>query len=99
MVLLDLVVQVFLWPQLRVSPDHILVGHFTDSPMGRGVAVERDAQRHLTLYLERFAQERLGRSHISLAAEPEVYGVSAAINRAIQVNPLAADIHIGLIHA
>ena len=54
--------------------------HFTDNSVGRGVAVERDAQRCLTLCFKCLSQERLGRSHIPFPDKPEVHGVSVAID-------------------
>ena len=48
--------------------------------------------------LPRLVKERLDRGHVPLAAEPEVHGIAVAIDGAVQVNPLAANFHVGLIH-
>src|ERR1700734_2824827 len=62
--------------------------------MTGGVAAERDTQRRSTLRLQRLAKERFGRRYISLAAKPEVHGVSVPIGRAVQLYRLAADLHV-----
>jgi hypothetical protein len=49
--LLNHVVEVFQGPQLCVFHDRILIGHFTDSLVRRGITVERDARLRPTLRL------------------------------------------------
>ena len=43
------------------------------------------------------AEEGLGRSDVALGAQPEVHGLSCSVNGAVQVAPLASDLHVGLV--
>src|ERR1700728_1753110 len=63
------------------------------------ITVQCDGPRRRSLHLDRLAKERLGRGDIAPGAEPKVYGLSVAIYRPVQIDPLAADLHVGLVDA
>ena len=44
-------------------------------------------------------KKRLGRPDIALAAQAKIDGPTFAIHRSVQVHPLAADLHVGLVDA
>src|SRR5579872_4744176 len=62
------------------------------------VTVQCDGPRRRSLRFDRLAKERLGRGDIAPGAEPKVYSVSVTINRAVQIDPLAADLHVGFVN-
>src|SRR6516164_9076731 len=46
-----------------------------------------------------FPEQRFGRDDIAPGAKTKVHGSSLAIDRSIQIHPLAADLHVGLVDA
>jgi hypothetical protein len=44
------------------------------------------------------AKERLGCGHIAPAAQTTIYRPALAINRPIQIDPLPANLNVGLVH-
>ena len=71
--------------------------HLMDHPMRRCVALERDALGCAVLCLQRLAKERLGCGDIAPGTEPEVDCLALLVDRAIKIDPFAADLHVRLI--
>jgi hypothetical protein len=59
--------------------------------------VDRDLVGH-AVQVDGAFEERPGRGVISFGAQQEVDSVAVAVDRAVQVLPLAADLHVGLVH-
>src|ERR1700752_1925282 len=59
--------------------------------------VQCDGPRRRSIHFDRLAKERLGCGNVPLGAKPKVYSLSIAIYRPVQVDPLAADLHVGLV--
>jgi hypothetical protein len=82
MVLLDHVVHVFQGSKLRLSC----------RTMRGCVAIQRNRLRGAALAFDRFLEEGLGCSDISLGAEPEVYGLASPIHHPVEIGPLATNL-------
>src|SRR4030095_9126392 len=67
--------------------------------MRGGVAIKGDAYRRSPLRLQRLAKECLGRLHIAVGAQAKVDSLAFSIDGTIEIGPLAADLHIGLVDA
>src|SRR5271165_6749556 len=63
------------------------------------IPVQCDGRRGRSLTFDGLTKERLGRSNIAPGTEAKVHGVSRAVDRPIQIHPLAADLHVGLVDA
>lgn len=63
------------------------------------VTVQGDADRSSPLSLQRLAEERLGRLHIAVGAQPEINCLALSIDGAIEIGPIAPDLHVGFIDA
>src|ERR1700733_7290274 len=63
------------------------------------ITVQCDGPWQRSLHFDRLAEERLGCSDIAPGAEPKVYCLPIAIDRPVQIDPLAADFHVGLVDA
>ena len=66
--------------------------------MRGGVAVQRDHPRGSMLF-RRIGEEPLGGDYIAPFAQEKINSSALFIDRAIQVNPLALHLNVGLIHA
>ena len=75
-ILLDSVVQVFRGSKFGVIRQQAVRLHLAHSTMRRGVAIQCDAVWRSALACDRFLEESLGRSDVSLGAESEVHGVA-----------------------
>ena len=75
----------------------MLFEEFTRRSMRSLIAVERDGTRQPTLALERPTEKRFGSRDIPLGAEQEIDSLSLLVDRAIEVSPVAFDLHVGFI--
>src|SRR5271166_4130461 len=66
--------------------------------MRSGVAVQRDHPRG-SMLSRRMGKEPLGGRYITPLAQEKINRSTLFINRAIEVNPLALYLNVGLIHA
>ena len=66
--------------------------------MRRGITIQRYGPRSRSLALDGLAKESLGCADIALGAQAEVNGSACAVDRPIQVHPLAADLDVGLVN-
>src|ERR1017187_480806 len=96
-VLFDQVIQIFRRPHLGLRWQLAIGLHLAHGAMRRRVAVQCDGPRGRPLTLDSLAKKRLGRAHITMAAQAKVHGPSSAINGPVKVHPLATDLHIRLI--
>ncbi len=70
---------------------------FPRRPMRSLVAIKRDRAWRPPLVLERSPEKRLGGRDIPLGAEQEIDSLSLLVDRAIEVSPVAFDLHVGFI--
>ena len=70
---------------------------FPRRPMRSLVAIKRDRAWRPPLVLERPPEKRLGGRDIPLGAEQEIDSLSLLVDRAIEVSPVALDLHVGFI--
>jgi hypothetical protein len=67
---------------------------FPRRPMRSLVAIKRDRAWRPPLVLERSPEKRLGGRDIPLGAEQEIDSLSLLVDRAIEVSPVAFDLHV-----
>ena len=70
---------------------------FPRRPMRSLVAIKRDRAWRPPLVLERSPEKRLNGRYIPLGAEQEIDSLSLLVDRAIEVSPVAFDLHVGFI--
>src|SRR5208283_3339670 len=70
---------------------------FPRRPMRSLVAIKRNRAWRPPLVLERSPEKRLGGRDIPLGAEQEIDSLSLLVDRAIEVSPVALDLHVGFI--
>ena len=66
---------------------------FPRRPMRSLVAIKRDRAWRPPLVLERSPEKRLNGRYIPLGAEQEIDSLSLLVDRAIEVSPVAFDLH------
>ena len=70
--------------------------HLAHGEVRCGIAVQRDGPRARSLALGRFAK---GRGDVAPGADTKVTRVARTIHRPIQIGPIAAHLHVGLVDA
>lgn len=63
-----------------------------------GLATVDDNAVRTAVTLQSLAQEAFSRRQITMFAEPEVDRVANAVDRTVEIHPLAADLDVGLVH-
>ena len=94
-ILLDDVVQVLAGSNHDVAPEERFTAQQPESPPARDVPIERDLARTVALVCrDSLAEEGLDSGDSAVWAEQEVDGVTLLVDRPIQVEPRAPDLHI-----
>jgi hypothetical protein len=97
MVLLDQVVQLLRGPDIRAFRQKTIGRHLTHRAVRGSIAIERDGLRRLPLMPDGRAEKGFGRGHFAPRPEHEVPRLASPIHRPVQVDPLAANLQVGLV--
>ena len=103
MILLDAVVEVLALSdadRLQLPPRPIPQPAFRVAGNDRlaiGLAAVDDDALGAAMTLQRLAQEAFGRRQITVLAEPELDRVADAVDGAIEIHPLAANLDVGFV--
>ena len=104
MILLDPVIEVLTLAdpdRLQPTPGSILqpiCGVAGNDRLPVGLAAVDDDAIGSAMTLQRLSEEPLGRRQIALLAEQELDRVADAVDGAVEIHPLAADLDVGLVH-
>ncbi len=85
-------------PSATVCCPALWLRSVADGPGIRVVPVRRHLLRGTTGEVQGLRKETLGRRHIASLAESRVDQVAVAVDRAIEVAPLAVDLDVRLVH-
>src|SRR5260370_24285601 len=97
MVLFDEIVQVLAGANLHWTRKFANLLQLSHRTMRGRAGVQSDL-RGYTRALHRAAEKRFGGVHIPVRAEKEIHRLARFVDGAVQINPLPANLNIGLIH-
>jgi hypothetical protein len=92
-------VQVLRRAQLRIGAQLTISLHLAHGAMRCRTPVQCDSCRSRSLTFDGLTKERLGRGNIAPGTQAKFHGLSRAVHRPVQIHPLAAHLHVGLVDA